>query len=153
MEVDSAPTQEYKKQRVREIFGGLPGNVTYIPMDFTKDDLLTQLVKAGYSEKQKTFFLWEGVTEYLPESAVKETLHFVRDHAAPGSRIAFDYTLSSNPTVNNPNSRYARWGEPWLFGFPGRDAAPYVEQEGLEVLSEGARGYSTFCIAGVAQRN
>ena len=153
MEVDSTPTQEYKKQRVREIFGGLPGNVTYVPMDFTKDDLLTQLVKAGYSEKEKTFFLWEGVTEYLPESAVKETLHFVRDHAAPGSRIAFDYTLSSDPTVNNPNSRFARWGEPWLFGFPGRDAAPYVEQEGLEVVSEGARGYSNFCIAGVAQRN
>lgn len=96
MEVDSAPTQEYKKQRVREIFGRLPGNVTYVPMDFTKDDLLTQLGKAGYSEKQKTIFLWEGVTEYLPESAVKETLHFVRNHAAPGSRIAFDYTLSSD---------------------------------------------------------
>ena len=152
MEVDDGPTQQYKKQRVKEILGALPRNVTYVPMDFIKDDLLTQLVNAGYSEKEKTFFVWEGVTEYLPESAVKDTFHFVRDHAAPSSRIAFDYTLRSDPTVDNPNSRYARWGEPWLFGFPGRDAAPYVQREGLEVLSEGARGYSTFCIAGVPQR-
>ena len=90
MEVDYGPTQQYKKQRVKEILGAPAGNVTYVPMDFTKDDLRTQLVKAGYSEKVATFFLWEGVTHYLPESAVRDTLHFVRDHAAPGRRIAFD---------------------------------------------------------------
>jgi O-methyltransferase involved in polyketide biosynthesis len=33
-----------------------------------------------------------GVTYYLPESAVKDTLQFVRNFAAPESRIAFDYT-------------------------------------------------------------
>jgi methyltransferase (TIGR00027 family) len=64
----------------------LPSTVSYVPMDFTKDDLLTQLTKAGYSQREKTFFLWEGVVFYLPEAAVKDTLHFVRDHAAPGSR-------------------------------------------------------------------
>ena len=91
MEVDYGPTQAYKKQRLGEILDMIPSNVSFVPMDFTKDNLLEQLRNAGYSEQQKTFFLWEGVTYYLPESAVKDTLHFVRDHSAAGSRIAFDY--------------------------------------------------------------
>src|SRR5262245_44064257 len=64
MEVDYPPTQEYKKRRVREILGKPPANVSYVPMDFTKDDLLHQLVKSHYSEREKTFFLWEGVVFY-----------------------------------------------------------------------------------------
>jgi methyltransferase (TIGR00027 family) len=35
IEVDYGPTQEYKKQRVRDIFGALPQSVLYVPMDFT----------------------------------------------------------------------------------------------------------------------
>ena len=52
MEVDYGPTQEHKKQRVRTVMGKLPANIRYIPMDFTKDDLLTQLRTGGYSEKE-----------------------------------------------------------------------------------------------------
>jgi methyltransferase (TIGR00027 family) len=151
MEVDSGPTQEYKKQRVKEVLGAIPSNVLYVPMDFTKDSLLEQLVKAGYSQQQKTFFLWEGVVVYLPESAVKDTLHFVRDHAAPGSRIAFDYIPRSNPDVHNPKSQWARWGEPWIFGFPDGGAADFVQGEGLRVLSD-TRTVQNICIASVPNR-
>jgi methyltransferase (TIGR00027 family) len=148
MEVDYGPTQEYKKQRVKEILGAIPANVSYVPMDFTKDSLLEQLVKAGYSEQQKTFFLWEGVVVYLPESAVKDTLHFVRDHSAPDSRIAFDYIPRADPDVNNPQSIYARWGEPWIFGFPADGAATYVRREGLNVMSD-TMTVQNICIASV----
>ncbi len=151
MEVDYGPTQEYKKARVKEILGALPATVSYVPMDFTKDSLREQLVKAGYSEQQKTFFLWEGVVFYLPESAVKDTLHFVRDHAAPGSRIAFNYTFSKDRNVNNPQSIYARWGEPWLFGFPNDGATAYVRREGLEVISD-TLTVQNICIASVPKK-
>jgi methyltransferase (TIGR00027 family) len=152
LEVDYGPTQEYKKQRVQEVLGGVPANVSYVPMDFTKDSLLERLTKAGYSEQQNTFFLWEGVTFYLPESAVKDTFHFVRDHAAPNSRIAFDYTFSRDTNVNNPESMFARWGEPWLFGFPAEGgAAEYVRGEGLEVISDSV-SVQNICIANVPKR-
>jgi hypothetical protein len=39
--------------------GGLRQNTPHVPVGFTKDDLLTELVKGGY------------VTVYLPEAAVK----------------------------------------------------------------------------------
>jgi len=151
MEVDYGPTQAYKKRRLGEILDVIPPNVSFVPMDFTKDNLLDQLRKAGYSEQQNTFFLWEGVTYYLPESAVKDTLHFVRDHSASGSRIAFDYFGASNPSVNNPRHVYARWGEPVIFGFPNDSAHEYVQQEGLRVLSD-TQGLEYICIAEVLNK-
>jgi methyltransferase (TIGR00027 family) len=151
MEVDYGPTQAYKKQRLGEILDVIPSNVSFVPMDFTKDNLLEQLRNAGYSEQQKTFFLWEGVTYYLPESAVKDTLHFVRDHSAAGSRIAFDYFGATNPSLNNPLHQYARWGEPLLFGFPNSSAREYVQQEGLGVLSD-TPGLEYICIAEVLNK-
>jgi methyltransferase (TIGR00027 family) len=152
MEVDYGPTQAYKKQRLSEILETVPPNVSFVPMDFTKDNLLDQLHKGGYSEQQNTFFLWEGVTYYLPESAVKDTLHFVRDHAASGSRIAFDYFGASNSSVNNPRSRYARWGEPVLFGFVNDRAREYVQHEGLRVVSD-TQGLEYICIAEVPNKD
>jgi len=151
MEVDYGPTQAYKKQRLGEILEVIPSNVSFVPMDFTKDNLLEQLRNAGYSEQQKTFFLWEGVSYYLPESAVKDTLHFVRDHSASGSRIAFDYTGANNPAINNPLHLYARWDEPYLFGFPNSSAREYVQQEGLGVLSD-TPGLEYICIAEVLNK-
>jgi methyltransferase (TIGR00027 family) len=136
LEVDYGPTQEYKKRRTIDIFGSLPRHIGYVPMDFTKDDLLTQLRRAGYADKDKTFFIWEGVVMYIPESAVKDTLHFVRAHSAAGSRIIFNYPLAGNPDITDPNSRYVRWGEPWVFGFPGESAVAFVRKEGLEVVSD-----------------
>ena len=88
---------------------------------------------------------------YLPESAVKDTLHFIRDHAAQGSRIAFDYILDKNPNVNHPHSLYARWGEPWIFGFPDDGAAAYVRREGLDVVSD-SLVTQNICIASVPIR-
>ncbi len=136
IEVDYGPTQEYKKRRVKEVLGKVPDHVQYVPMDFTKDDLLTQLKTGGYSETVKTLFIWEGVTMYIPETGVRATLNFVRDHSAAGSRIAFDYFLSRMSLVNNLASLNTKWGEPYIFGFPGEDAATFVRGAGLEVISD-----------------
>jgi methyltransferase (TIGR00027 family) len=130
-EVDYPPTQEYKKRRVQEILGSLSPDVRYIPVDFTKDDLLTQLRKGGYSEKTRSLYIWEGVTMYLPETAINSTLRFVREHSAPGSTVAFDYTLASDPRLNNAETRFAKWGEPWIFGFPGSSAVEAIRKSGL----------------------
>jgi len=136
IEVDYGPTQEYKKKRVRDILGVVPKEVRFVAMDFTKDDLLTQLQKAQYSERERSVYLWEGVTLYLPETAVASTLRFIREHGAPGSTVVFDYTLSSDRRINDATSRFARWGEPWLFGFPGDSADAFVRQAGLTPVTD-----------------
>jgi len=136
VEVDAGPTQDYKKQRVREVLGELPADVGYVPMDFTKDDLLRELVKAEYSQTERSLYIWEGVTMYLPEAAVTSTLHFLRDHAAPGSRVIFDYTLANDSRINDRTSRFARYGEMWLFGFPGTSAVDFLRRNGLNTVSD-----------------
>ncbi len=135
-EVDYGPTQEYKKRRLKEILGSVPEHVRFVPVDFTKEDLLTQLTQSGYSEKEKSFFLWEGVTTYLPEAAVKETLRFIRNHSGAGSLLAFNYSLDRDPVLNNPRTSYAIWGEPRIFGLPEHGAAAFLGKEGLETVSD-----------------
>jgi methyltransferase (TIGR00027 family) len=135
-EVDFPPTQEWKKLRVKDVLGDLPERVRWVAMDFNQDDLLTKLREAGYSEDLPSFFIWEGVTYYLPESGVRGTLLFVRRHSPPGSAIIFDYTDSRNPNLNNPSGFNARVGEPMVFGFAPGAVPEFVRSEGLAVESD-----------------
>jgi hypothetical protein len=58
------------------------------------------------------------------------------------------YVFSRNPNINNPQSLYAKWGEPWLFGFPDSGAAEFVRGEGLEVVSD-SMSTQNICVARV----
>jgi methyltransferase (TIGR00027 family) len=138
-EVDFPPTQEYKKKRVREILKALPPHVVYAPIDFTKDDLATVLKQAGYDTTKKTVFVWEGVTFYIPESAVNGTLRFVASNSAPGSRIVFDYFVKSGletPGIVALNKRLTALGEPFIFGMPDENRDRFVARQGLRMISE-----------------
>jgi len=144
-EVDFPPTQEYKKKRVRQIFHSLPKHVTYVPIDFTKQDLATVLDASGYDRSKKAVFIWEGVLMYLPEAAVDTTLRFVATDAAPGSRIVFDYFLRSTleappPALRDSMARLAASGEPMIFGLPDEDPQGFVKQRGLAILENARTG-------------
>lgn len=115
-EVDRPATQQYKKLRVREALGEVYKSVRWVAATLSDDDLLTKLRSAGYSERLRTFFVWEGSTYYLPESGIRNVLKFVRTYSAPGSAIAFDYMDESNPGINNPSDFHARVGEPSCTG-------------------------------------
>ena len=66
-------------------------HVTFVPVDFRREDAFEKLRKAGYDPAKKTLFLWEGVTLYLAEEDVGRTLRDVRKHAAPGSLVVADF--------------------------------------------------------------
>ena len=65
-ELDLPQTQDYKKKRVREVFGALPDHVTHVSIDFAKQTLELVLNAAGFDQKKKTIFIWEGVTMSPP---------------------------------------------------------------------------------------
>jgi methyltransferase (TIGR00027 family) len=140
-ELDLPQTQEYKKGRVREVLGSLPGHVSYVPIDFTTQDLAAVLDGAGYDASKKALFIWEGVSMYIPEAAVDATLRAVTRKGASGSRIVFDYFLRS--ALDSPASALrdvskivAKVGEPFLFGVAGEDGKAFVTARGLRVLSD-----------------
>jgi len=102
------------------------------------------LKEAGYDETKKTFFVWEGVTYYIMEGGVDSTLRFIAQHSAPGSSVVFDYMHRS--VIDGDFSKYpeaqvlfqimAAQGEPLIFGIPEGKAEDFVNQRGLEVLSD-----------------
>jgi methyltransferase (TIGR00027 family) len=145
-EVDQPSTQEYKQRRIRETGIEVPPNLTYVPVDFRQDKLGDALAAAGYDSIRKTFFVWEGVTMYLPEAAVEETLRWVAAQAA-GSTVIFDFVgamviqfMANIPWDKLPEAakqgiqRLQRLeaGEPWIFGFPS-DEREFLGKLGLEL--------------------
>lgn len=122
-EVDHPATQQAKKSEIEKFAEKLPAvKVRYVPVDFQRDSLGQQLKEHGYQSEAKTLFIWEGVTMYITEDAVNETLQFIANNSGKGSSIIFDYLLLS--AVQGKSSLIeakrlqwlaARHGEPFTF--------------------------------------
>ena len=147
-EVDHPSTQELKIQKVREAVGETPANLRYTPADLRQDSLGGALAQGGYRADRKTFFIWEGVTMYLPEEAVVATLRWIAAHSAPGSCLVFDYAYRAmvqgigNIDVDKVPEQWKQAvmrfkrltaGEPWIFGLPDRGEEEFLRGVGLKL--------------------
>lgn len=72
-EVDQPENVEPKQARLRKLFGAVPPHVTLVPIDFDREDLGAVLASHGYPAKERTFFVWEAVTQYLTEAGIGAT--------------------------------------------------------------------------------
>lgn len=146
-EVDRPTTQAWKKERVSAVIGPPPSNLAYVAIDFEHEDLPDVLPRHGYDLSQRTFFIMEGVTMYLAEEALRNTLRFVAAHPA-GSGIVFDFVYRPlvdmvarmDPANVPPAARpfLQRFqdlisNEPWRFGFPVDGERAYLEELGFEL--------------------
>jgi len=89
-EVDLPENVERKQALLHKAYGAVPDHVTLVPVDFETQDLGEVLVEHGYDVTGRTFFVWEGVTLYLTEDAVRTTLAFLA-RTAQGSRLVFTH--------------------------------------------------------------
>lgn len=163
-EVDRPATQEFKRRRVANVIGAPPSNLRYVATDFEQEDLRGVLATNGYDFAQRSFVIMEGVTMYLDEVAVGETLRLIAAQA-PGTSVVFDFVSSAliamtrkldldrlPPAARAFAERFLHLvrDEPWLFGFPLGEERDYIESFGLsapEILVIGgaasARRYLT----------
>jgi methyltransferase (TIGR00027 family) len=118
----------------------VPEHVTFAGIDFDRQVLSDVLEAAGFKKGRKTLFLWEGVTQYLTEESVKQTLKFVSD--AKGA-IAFTYVRqgiidgSARPDWFNTLLAFARKvGSPFTFGLNPLELASYLADLGLTLLED-----------------
>jgi len=79
--------------RTERFVGGQPTlpSAVAVPIDFEREDLGQVLSQRGYASTARTLFLWEGVSYYLPEDAVRAILLLVARRSGQGSSILFDY--------------------------------------------------------------
>jgi len=88
-ELDQMNMQKVKRQALGKA-GIDTGFITFVPVDFNQGDWQQELLASGFETGKKTLFLWEGVTPYLQESAVRNTLRRFAEIGAPGSVVALD---------------------------------------------------------------
>jgi len=141
-ELDVATTQQPKLEILRRKRVPLPKDLIFVSMDFNKADLFETLSRAGYQGGQRSLFLWEGVTMYLSAQAVDGTLGFIYRHAAPGSRVAFDYVYAS--VLRHENRFYgeqgivetvSKAGEGWTFGLEEGAIEAFLAERGFEIVA------------------
>ena len=90
-EVDHPLTQEDKLERITRADWTIPDNLTFVPVDFTKDSLAERLIAAGFDPSAKSFFSWLGVTYYLSAETIDMMLSALSSLCADGSTLVFDY--------------------------------------------------------------
>jgi methyltransferase (TIGR00027 family) len=147
-EVDRPDTQQTKMRRVRETIGAPPANLSYVPIDFRNEGLGDVLGRADYQPDQRTFFIWEGVTMYLPDDAIRTTLGWIRENAPSRSTIVFDYTYQSLIEMGRKvdvdslpermresvfRFRSLTANEPWIFGLPDRGEKEFLSDLGWDL--------------------
>lgn len=140
-EVDQPVNIARKASAVRRTLGTLPRSVRLVPLDFERDDVLTELAEQGYRTDYRVFFVWEGVTQYLTEDAVRATLEGLRA-AAPGSRLVFTYVRRDfidgfNRYGTRTLYRSVRQRRQlWHFGLRTEDVAAFLDQYGWRLLEQ-----------------
>jgi methyltransferase (TIGR00027 family) len=107
-ELDTPVTQQHKRGLLEQAHVTIPPQLTFVPIDFTRDDMGETLTQAGYRPDQKTLFIWEGVCYYLPPQTVDETLRFVRECAPAGSILCFDYMLAADDLADRYGAQQSR---------------------------------------------
>jgi len=129
------------KLREERLLRGQRSTAVRVPVDFEHDDLAASLDAAGYVATARTFFLWEGVSYYLPVDAVAAILHLVATHSGFDSGILFDYVTGA--FVDGDYTTYGarelargwrRLGDVNRFGVD--DIAAFVEPLGLGVAND-----------------
>jgi len=106
-EIDHPATQAWKRQLLARASIPIPPTLTYVPVDFEKQDMAAALTASGFDWLQPCFFSWLGVVPYLTESAVFSTLGFIANLAA-GAQVVFDYANPLDGTVEQPELRSQR---------------------------------------------
>lgn len=141
-EVDHPNTQSFKIEKINEMFGSTPENVTYVPMDFEIQELGQRLIEDGYDSSKKTLFIMEGLVMYIPPKAVAKTLLFIVENSAQGSEVIFDYYPQSvvdgtcnHEIGNNIRNHLINLGEPLQFGINEEEIEIFLLEFGFSDIT------------------
>jgi methyltransferase (TIGR00027 family) len=140
-EVDLPTNIVVKRQKLEAAFGRIPTHVKLVSLNFEDQNLETELIAHGYSLDQQTFVVWEGVTQYLTESAVRDTMQFLAKLKS-GSQMVFTYALKdfidgkNNYGLDSLYQRFVVKNTIWLFGLNPNDVASFLAEYGWQELEQ-----------------
>jgi methyltransferase (TIGR00027 family) len=141
-EVDHPATQAWKRWAVSRAGLAPLSTATFVPLDLASDSLVDHLVEAGFELARPALVSWLGVTMYLTEAAIDQTLAAVSGFA-PGSEIIADYMLPTG-LRDAAGDKYvelvapvaADRGEPWKTFLAPDDMTSLLTSHGLQSLAQ-----------------
>lgn len=142
IEIDHPNTSNFKAEIYKKRIGQIPENVTFLQIDFNKEDLFQLAQKHNLDFATPTAIIWEGVTNYLTEEAIKNTFSFISKFAAK-SHIIFTYIHQD--ILQNPDSFLGgkkllkdleNIEEHWTFGFLPDELPTFLEQFDIALLED-----------------
>jgi methyltransferase (TIGR00027 family) len=141
-EVDLPIIQDRKKNLIKKHLGTLPNNIIFTPIDFNIQSLDEVFTANKLDFSKPIFFIWEGVTQYITEEAVDNTLKFIAK-APSGSIVTFTYILKS--VIDGTSNKIATDGlinllemgdKTWFFGLNPSDIINFIKQYNLELIED-----------------
>lgn len=139
-EVDYPATQEGKRGLLERAGIPEPANVTYVPVDFARDDLGEALRAAGIRAAQ---FTWLGVAVYVSKDIVRGTLQTAAGLAGQVGGVALDYMLppETQPpwiraALEERMARLKELGEPWTSFFLPEEMGALLRGAGFHEVED-----------------
>jgi methyltransferase (TIGR00027 family) len=139
-EIDQPQNIAAKKERLNEIFGKAPSRVRLVEIDFDTEDLAAALSSNGYLPAERTFFIWEAVSQYLTEQGVRKTFNFLAQ-APAGSCLAMSYVrrdFLDGRNLYDWSAGYKRFvaGGMWHFGMEPEAAPGFLSEYGWNLIED-----------------
>lgn len=148
IEIDHPNTSNFKAEIYKSRIGQIPENVTFLKIDFNKQSLDQLAIENNLDFSKPTAVIWEGVTNYLTEEAVKSTFSFISKFAK-NSYVIFTYVHKD--ILDKPESFLGgkkllddleKLEEHWTFGFIPDELPAYLNQFDMQLLEDlGANEY------------
>jgi len=145
-EVDQQINIERKAAVVRRVLGDAPASVHLVPVDFEHDELIPALKAHGYRASERTFFIWEGVTQYLTPEAVRATLRQLSG-AVAGSRLIFTYVRqdfidgTQRYGADSVYSRFRERTQVWKSGLVPEQVGELLAEYGWRLVEQAGPSY------------
>jgi methyltransferase (TIGR00027 family) len=148
-EIDHPVTQAQKIKKIERMQGKIPDNMTFIAIDFDKEELEDSLKKSSFDSRAKTLFVWEAVSQYIEEESVHKIFSCLSSMVSSESYIIFTY-IDKNYIKDGIDSKrnaalaghQERLNEPWLFGIDSEQISSFLSSYGFHLAKQsGAPDY------------
>jgi methyltransferase (TIGR00027 family) len=130
-EVDHPATQAWKRVCLEQSDVHVPETVTFVSVDFEREELMARLAASGFDAAAPAFCSWLGVLPYLTREAAAGTLRALGALPA-GSGVAFDYAVSRESLSPTQRASYD-----WLAERVARAGSP----SGLDLSRRNCGGF------------
>jgi methyltransferase (TIGR00027 family) len=136
-EVDHPGTQRWKRAQLASAGITVPDTVSFVAVDFERDSLAGRNGSNPAWARRPALVSWLGVTMYLTEGAISQTLAEISGFA-PGTQLVTDYMLpaalrddTGHAYVGLVAPAVAERGEPWLTFLAPDDMSALLVRHGF----------------------